>query len=142
MTEFANKTQLNFDLNPESFAVDAILAAVYATPSELMETLDDLSRLSYLRASVKGSIEVSASGSPVLTVHLKDGVSLDQEAVVTFSSDTRVNFEIPNIDLSSVGGSSGLYIEVDVDTAHGTGSTTGKVYAQLNIEHPVIFAGC
>lgn len=137
---FTAKTQLNFDLSPAPFSVAAILAAAYATPTLLRERLGDLARLNYLRASLKGCIVLSTTETTTITVHLKAG-AFDVEVVVPISAGDRAEFEIPDIDVSAIVGQIPLYIEADVDVASG-GACTAQVFASLDLEMPLVVAGC
>lgn len=137
---FTSKTQLGFDKLPQSFDCSAVAAAVYATPVSVRERLGDLARLNYVRASLKGTVELSTSETVVLAVHLKAG-AFDVEVPVTITAGTRGEFSIDDIDVSTIVGQIPLYIEVDVDTASG-GACTAKVAASLDLELPLIVAGC
>ena len=100
MSQFANKTQLGFDPLPESFSVNSIAAGVYETPLECRETLSDLARLAFLRASMSGALELSAVGTCTATVSVTDGATVYGSVVVAIVAAQRANFSLVDVPLA------------------------------------------
>jgi hypothetical protein len=137
--QFANRSQFVFDPNPQAFAGNAIAANVYSTPDALREKLGDLARLTYNRAEFSGVLEIGASDTATFTVRLTDGTTNYATATVQITAGTRGTFNVSDVDLSAVKGSTKLYVAVDVTEA--TAATTGRVWSKLTVEHPVVIAG-
>ena len=140
MTTIATKSQFAFDPVPTAFLTTSIAADLYTTPSNQAETLGDMARLSYLKASLKGMILLDASDTVVFDIHLKAGTTTLETVEVTITAGTRGEFEMADIDFSGVLGQQALTIVADV-TTNGA-SANAQVYAKLNVEMPFFISGC
>lgn len=138
--QFANKTQFSFDPAPESFAGNAIASDVYTTPTEFVERVGDLARLTFLRAALKAKIKLSASDSGTFTVKLMAAGQLIASESVAIAAGTVGYVKIDDIDLSAlsagISGQTGLSVAVDVTAA--TAAATAQVIATLDVEHPIV----
>ena len=135
--EFANKTQFNFDPMPESFSVAATGDDAYVTPVELRESISDLARLSYTRATIKGKVTLDAAGTATVAVRLTDGIT-DFVDISVNTAGAKVAYFSQTIDVSSISGAAILRIVGDVDVADA--ARTAQVVAALDIEHPVVIS--
>lgn len=135
--EFANKTQFNFDPMPESFSVAATGDDAYVTPVELRESISDLARLSYTRATIKGKVTLDAAGTATVAVRLTDGIT-DFVDISVNTAGAKAAYFSQTIDVSSISGAAILRIVGDVDVADA--ARTAQVVAALDIEHPVVIS--
>lgn len=141
MIEYANKTQFGFEPGAIEPVASTSAAVVYTTPAELRETLEDLARLKYIRATFKGKVQFSAGESAAkVVVRLRDSATVYAEATVQAAGGEKVYpFRVDNVDLSQVAGGARLYVEAEVLT---TGTETFSAPAQLDVIHPLVVSGC
>ena len=138
--QFANRTQLNFDPLPGSFAGNAVANGVYTTPATFAERVGDLSRLTFLRGTLKAKIALSASDTGIFTVNLLAGSTVIGTGQIAITAGTVGYLTIADIDLSGlsagISGQTPLTLSVDVTTA--TAAATAQCVATLDVEHPIV----
>lgn len=144
MKRYTHLTELGFEpRRSERFDVTATGTDVAATPEVFREHLGDLARLEYVIGEFRAVVEwTDPESTAVVKVRLTDGTT--DYATLTLSADggTRVQEAQAGIDLSNVGGSTELYIAVDVDTAAAT-ANWGYVSGVLRVRHPLsVLGGC
>lgn len=139
---FATRTHLILEpgLSP-AFDVSAT-GENYTTPSEAREAVQDMARLSYIRGRVKYRLSFNAAESAaVVTIALKKtgGVVLGSTQIA--AGGGQHYYGDFDVDLGELPGSTKTYLSVTVDTA-ATVAATAQVGGALDIEHPVVIAGC
>ncbi|HBM23150.1 MAG TPA: hypothetical protein DD411_06215 [Alcanivorax sp.] len=141
MSEFSNKTDLQFEPGLSSpVAVDATGVA-YQTPVPHRLALGDLARLKYRRGSFRYRVRLSgASAAGAATVRLTDGANVLASAELDLSADTEFHGAMA-AKLSQLDGDDQLLVELDIGTA-ADASVTAEVAGALVVEHPVIIGGC
>lgn len=137
MIQYAQRSALHFEPGESaSFAMDAT-GTLYATPSGAQAELKDLARLSYLNASLRWRLSLSAADSTGdATVQVKAGATVVGSVAIAFdgASVYRGDFRV---NLADAYGATPLTLEVVGDTAAGAG-VTGTVAAVLDVEHPLV----
>lgn len=140
MTPIAFKTQFGFEPAPAAVAVDAI-ATPYTTPNTWQETLDDLARLTYLKAKFRYDIRQNqASATGAGTLKLMAGTTVVASIAIDFTTGQRESGSV-DVDLSAVAGASDLSVVLDVTTAAAAG-TTAQVFSRLDVTFPMAVLGC
>lgn len=140
MAEFATKTVFPFEPLRAGIALDAV-ATPYTTRADFQEKLADLARLSYIKATARYVLRLSAgSAAGEATIALTDGDTTIYSDVVNLTAGT-VFSDSADIDVSGVNGGSLLRWTVTVGTA-GDASLTGEFAGHVSVESPLVIGGC
>lgn len=140
MEPVAFKTQFDFEPAPAAVSV-AAAATPYTTPATWQESLDDLARLTYIKAAWRYDVRLNQNSTTgAATLNLKangaviDSVALDLTSGQRFTASR-------DVDLSSVKGASQIEVELVVGTA-GDAGTTAQVFSRLDLTFPMMVLGC
>mgnify|MGYP006403565493 CR=1 FL=1 len=137
--QFANRTHLLLEPGLSAPFSVAGTGAAYETAEPLRETLNDLSRLQYLKGSLKYALTFDAAESAaVITVQLKNGANVIGEETVSADGDTAYGGRFA-VDLSELNGTDALSVTVVVDTAASV-AATATIGGVLDVEHPIVFS--
>tara|TARA_R110000772_G_scaffold39159_2_gene92228 strand:+ start:1144 stop:1563 length:420 start_codon:yes stop_codon:yes gene_type:complete len=136
--KIASLSSIHFDPAPAVMTLTVIADDVYNTPDGVKQTVGQISRQNYVDATLRGSVILSASDTCVLTIRLTDGATDFGSEQITLTAVDRYDFAIDAINLKRVGGATPLYVAVNVDTA--TAAATGQIYAQLQVEFPLVIS--
>lgn len=140
MAEFATKTVFPFEPLKSGIVLDST-GTKYTTPTNFMEKLADLARLSYIKGQARYVLRLSgASATGEATISLSDGNSTLWSDTVDLSSAT-VFTGRADVDLSGVNGGADLRWQVSVGTA-GDASLTGEFAGHVIAESPLVIGGC
>ncbi len=141
MSEFANTTCFVISGGVVEVPVGATGTDKYLTDVVAAPILGDLARLKYIEAVFRGEIALDIAEACEMEISLLgDGVSLGMVTMNTTAAKKHWAFNLGEINMSALTGSSKLTIKVDVNTAAGTVANFARISGLVDVTHPIIIS--